>query len=404
MAADRAQHVDEVVGPQLAAGRWVVTDRFSGSTLAYQGVGRGLDSPELRQVLAWAAGGVAADLSVLVDVDVETARGRLGVAAPDRLERLDADFFERVRARLPGGGGGATRNTGWSWTVTGRSRRSRRPSPARCASASAGPDSSSRGAAGRPRSSPSWWASRPSWPRCRRPPATRCTPTSSGAPAARATRAAARAFAAALLCPEGGCGECWTCRRGPRRDPPRPRVRGAHRCGARRSTTRGASSLLAQRRPFEAERQVLVVGDVHLALRSAPALLKTVEEPPPSTFFVLLAEDIPNELVTVASRCVEVVFPPVPSAAVEAWLRASGVAAEQAAVVAGGGRRRPRPGAAVGRRQRVRGPPRAVALGPGAAQRGRQRGRRGWPGRLLEAIDGGARPAARAARRRSWRS
>jgi DNA polymerase-3 subunit delta' len=64
--------------------------------------------------------------------------------------------------------------------------------------------------------------------------------------------------------------------------------------------------------------------------------LKTVEEPPPATVFVLLAEDIPNELVTVASRCVEVTFPPVPSVAVEEWLRANGIEAAQAAVVAAG--------------------------------------------------------------------
>jgi dTMP kinase len=97
MAADRAQHVDEVVAPRLATGQWVVTDRFSGSTLAYQGAGRGLDSAVLRQLLAWATGGIAADLSVLVDVDIEQARGRLSRAAPDRLERLDDGFFERVR-------------------------------------------------------------------------------------------------------------------------------------------------------------------------------------------------------------------------------------------------------------------------------------------------------------------
>ena len=57
MAADRAQHVDEVIAPALAEGRWVVTDRFSGSTLAYQGWGRGLSTDSLRQVVAWAAGG-----------------------------------------------------------------------------------------------------------------------------------------------------------------------------------------------------------------------------------------------------------------------------------------------------------------------------------------------------------
>jgi len=97
MAADRAQHVEEVVAPALAEGRWVVTDRFSGSTLAYQGWGRGLATDPLRQVVGWAAGGVEADLSVLVDVPVEVARQRIGAAAPDRLERLDPDFHERVR-------------------------------------------------------------------------------------------------------------------------------------------------------------------------------------------------------------------------------------------------------------------------------------------------------------------
>ncbi len=97
MAADRAQHVAEVVAPALAEGRWVVTDRFSGSTLAYQGWGRGLSTDSLRQVVAWAAGGTEADLSVLVDVPVDVARRRLASASADRLERLDPDFHERVR-------------------------------------------------------------------------------------------------------------------------------------------------------------------------------------------------------------------------------------------------------------------------------------------------------------------
>jgi DNA polymerase-3 subunit delta' len=154
-------------------------------------------------------------------------------------------------------------------------------------------------------------------------------------PRGSGTRVAARAFAAALLCPDGGCGECWTCRRALAGT--HPDLVSVERTGAALGIEDARRLvLLAQRRPFEADRQVLVVGDVHLALRSAPALLKTVEEPPPATFFVLLAEDIPNELVTVASRCVEVVFPPVPSAAVAEWLRASGVPAEQAAIVAAG--------------------------------------------------------------------
>ncbi|HZA87181.1 MAG TPA: dTMP kinase, partial [Acidimicrobiales bacterium] len=61
MAADRAQHVAEVIRPALAAGRHVVSDRYVGSTLAYQGFGRGLPVDELRRLSAWAAHGVEPD-------------------------------------------------------------------------------------------------------------------------------------------------------------------------------------------------------------------------------------------------------------------------------------------------------------------------------------------------------
>jgi dTMP kinase len=99
MAADRAEHVVAVVEPALAAGEWVVSDRYTGSTLAYQGYGRGLDLDGLRALVDWATGGLAADLSVLVDVPVEVAAIRL-TAAPggaDRLERLGPEFAARVR-------------------------------------------------------------------------------------------------------------------------------------------------------------------------------------------------------------------------------------------------------------------------------------------------------------------
>lgn len=96
VAADRAQHVDEVLLPALESGRWVVTDRFDGSTLAYQGFGRGLDEGELRSVLAFATGGLHPDLSVLVEVPLEVARSRVAASHPDRLERLDASFHQRV--------------------------------------------------------------------------------------------------------------------------------------------------------------------------------------------------------------------------------------------------------------------------------------------------------------------
>ncbi|HEX3459829.1 MAG TPA: hypothetical protein VHT49_02900 [Acidimicrobiales bacterium] len=146
-------------------------------------------------------------------------------------------------------------------------------------------------------------------------------------------REAARGFAAALLCPDGGCGVCSTCRRV---------LAGTHpdlvmveRSGASLSIDDARSvGARAQRRPLEASRQVLVVTDIHLALLSAPALLKTIEEPPPSTVFVLVGDELPPELATIASRCVEVAFDPVPVDAVRGWLVSHGVSEEVAASVA----------------------------------------------------------------------
>jgi dTMP kinase len=98
MAADRAEHVATVVEPALAAGTWVVSDRYSGSTIAYQGFGRGLPPDQLATLVAFAADGVAADLSILVDVDVDVAAARLAAdGGGDRLERLGIDFASRVR-------------------------------------------------------------------------------------------------------------------------------------------------------------------------------------------------------------------------------------------------------------------------------------------------------------------
>lgn len=97
LAADRADHVAEVLGPALGAGRWVVTDRYSGSTLAYQGYGRKIDLALLEGLIEFATSGLRADLNVLVDVPLDVARSRLAGERPDRLERLEAAFHERVR-------------------------------------------------------------------------------------------------------------------------------------------------------------------------------------------------------------------------------------------------------------------------------------------------------------------
>lgn len=97
MAADRAQHVAEVIRPALAAGRHVVTDRFAGSSLAYQGYGRGLDLEEVRGLSAWATGGLWPDVVVLLEVPPEVAEARMGVAR-DRMEQAGEGFHARVAA------------------------------------------------------------------------------------------------------------------------------------------------------------------------------------------------------------------------------------------------------------------------------------------------------------------
>jgi len=94
--ADRAVHMAEVVRPALEAGRTVVTDRFSGSTLAYQGFGRGLDRVDLRRLCDWATAGRWPDLSVLLDADPAVTAGRRSVPG-DRIEAAGLAFHRRVR-------------------------------------------------------------------------------------------------------------------------------------------------------------------------------------------------------------------------------------------------------------------------------------------------------------------
>lgn len=95
MAADRAQHVAEVVEPALEAGRHVVTDRYVGSSLAYQGFGRGLPVDEVRLLSEWATSGLWPDLTLLLDVPVELAAARQ-TGRPDRFEAAGGDFHRRV--------------------------------------------------------------------------------------------------------------------------------------------------------------------------------------------------------------------------------------------------------------------------------------------------------------------
>ena len=95
MAAARAQHVDELIEPTLRAGRHVVSDRYVASSLAYQGVGRGLGVDVVADLNRFATAGVTPDLTVFLDADPMAARGRLG-SDLDRIENAGAALGEQV--------------------------------------------------------------------------------------------------------------------------------------------------------------------------------------------------------------------------------------------------------------------------------------------------------------------
>lgn len=96
-AADRAQHIHEIVSPALAAGRHVVSDRSVYSTLAYQGYGRCLPIDEIRQINQWAIHSHWPDLVVLIDTPPEILERRMRGRQLDRFEREGEDFHDRVR-------------------------------------------------------------------------------------------------------------------------------------------------------------------------------------------------------------------------------------------------------------------------------------------------------------------
>ena len=96
--AARSQHLEEIILPNLEAGRWVLCDRFTDSTYAYQGGGRKIPFERIQVIEDWLQKGFRPDLTLLLDADVETGRERVRVeSVPDRFEAETKNFHKRVR-------------------------------------------------------------------------------------------------------------------------------------------------------------------------------------------------------------------------------------------------------------------------------------------------------------------
>ncbi len=98
MFAARREHIEQVIQPALVRGAWVLSDRFTDASFAYQHGGRGVDADKIRILESWVQGGLQPDLTLLFDVPVAVSCQRLvGARDPDRFEQESAPFFERIR-------------------------------------------------------------------------------------------------------------------------------------------------------------------------------------------------------------------------------------------------------------------------------------------------------------------
>lgn len=98
MFAARREHVEKVIRPALQRGTWVISDRFSDASFAYQGGGRGVPLVKLEQLEQWVHGDLQPDMTLLFDIPIEVARQRLSNnVSLDRFEQEKGEFFERVR-------------------------------------------------------------------------------------------------------------------------------------------------------------------------------------------------------------------------------------------------------------------------------------------------------------------
>lgn len=98
MFAARREHIAKVIAPALSGGRWVVSDRFTDATYAYQGAGGGMPKERIAALEVWVQGGLKPDLTLVFDAPVHVALARLSKDRADRFESENRDYFERVRA------------------------------------------------------------------------------------------------------------------------------------------------------------------------------------------------------------------------------------------------------------------------------------------------------------------
>ena len=98
MFAARARHLEQVIRPGLATGKWIICDRFSDATFAYQGGGRGASPTLLESLRVEIQRGLEPDLTLLLDAPLDVGTSRIAGRTPDHFEREQGPFFERVRA------------------------------------------------------------------------------------------------------------------------------------------------------------------------------------------------------------------------------------------------------------------------------------------------------------------
>ena len=301
-AADKAEHVDAVVLPALERGAVVITDRYVDSTLAYQGAGRGLDA-ELERIARWATRDLRPHLTVLLDVAPDHGMARF--EGRDRIEAEGDDFHDKVREMFLEPRAGRSLPGARRSSADRRDRHARSgeavaplPRPGRAVMTVFDALVGQRQAVETLQRAVSGQGMTHAW-------------LFTGPPGSGRSNAAL-AFAAALQCEQGGCGECQSCRTALAGSHPDISVTNTetsvHKVDDMRELV-----MRAALSPSLGRFQVMIIEDAdRLTIgentRTANALLKAIEEPSPRTVWLLCCPTVQDVLPTISSRCRSVVL------------------------------------------------------------------------------------------------